>query len=254
MSETKKGNQLHQLLAVENEKKNIAAQMIAECLKTFKDKQSHFDGETRRYTKTVEESDDLASETKEVVTTVKQRLAYTNKFIVDAMNVSLSKEETNSAGTATAELKIGETSFGTFSATSLLQLENQLKVLRALYHNIPTLDPVKQWKFNTQKNMFETDVETSFRTIKEPKVIILHVPTKEHPAQTQLIEVAKQVGQWDKAFQSGRVTPKQKSEMLENVDKLLNATKRARSIANNATVTPVAVGKKLIDFINEPIK
>jgi len=250
----KKGNQLHQILAVENEKKSTAAAMLAEGIKTFKDKQSHFDGETRKYIKQVDDSDDLPNEHKEVVTDVTTRLEYTLGFMGDALDVILSKEETNASGTALAELKVEDTNFGTFSATSLLQIESQLKNLRVFYNHIPTLDPVKKWKKNSQNGLYETRTEVSYRTAKRPKVIVLHPATDKHPAQTQLINEDIQVGMWEKSYSSGRITPLQKSKVLGNIDKLINAVKRARSIANNAEVIPVKVSKKFFEFINSPLK
>jgi hypothetical protein len=254
MPETKKGNQLHQLLAVEQEKKSTSTTMIEECKKTFKDKQSHFDGETRKYIKKVPESGDLPDEHKEVVTKVAERLEYTLDFIGDAIDVAIQKEETNASGTAVAELAVDGQPLGTFSATSLLQLETQLKAIRNLYNSIPTLDPVKRWKFNEQNGLYETGVETSYRTEKRPRVIVLHPPTDKHPAQTQLINEDLQVGEWEKSYASGRITPLQKSNLLRNIDKLINAVKKARSIANNAEVSNVKISKKLFDFINKPLK
>ena len=254
MTEKKKGNQLHQLLAVENEKKSTATSMLAEQMKTFKDKASHFDGETRKYTKQVEDSQSLPDEHKEVVTTVGERLEYTLGFIGDAIDIQVQKEETNASGVAVAELKVDDIELGTFSATALLQLETQLKSLRSLYNTIPTLDPVKKWKYNTQNGLYETGQEITYRTEKKPKVIVLHPADQKHPAQTQLIQEDLQVGMWEKSFASGRITLLQKSQLLGNIDKLINAVKKARSIANNAEVRDIKIAKKLFDFINKPLK
>ena len=254
MTEKKKGNQLHQLLAVENEKKSTSSSMLAEAMKTFKDKQGHFDGETRKYTKTDENSDDLPNEHKQVVTNVQERLDYTLDFIGEAIDVAIQKEETNASGVAVSELIIGEVSFGTFSATALLQLETQLKALRSLYNIIPTLDPVKKWKYNDQNGLYETGIEKSYRSAKRPKVITMAPATDKHPAQTQLVTEDIQVGTWEKSYASGRITPLQKSQLLGNIDKLINGVKRARSIANNAEVKNIKISKKLFDFINLPLK
>ena len=170
------------------------------------------------------------------------------------VDILLQKEETNSSGMAIAELAVDGTVFGTFSAISLLQIENQLKVVRGIYQMIPTLDPVKKWEYSSQKGIYETAIETSYRSQHVSEVIVLHGPTKEHPAQVKLIEVPKQVGKWEKMFQSGRITPKQKSELLGNIDKFINAVKKARSIANNAEVKDIRVAKRIIDFINKPLE
>lgn len=254
MTEKKKGNQLHQILAVENEKKSTASSMLAEAIKTFNSKTSHFDGETRSYHRLVEESDLLPDEHRNVVTTVKERLEYTLDHLGPAIDVLVQKEETNASGTAKAELKVGEKVLGTFSATALLQLETQLKALRSLYNSIPTLDPVKEWKIDSNTGHFKTGKEISFRSVKVKSVLVLHPATDKHAAQTAVIDKDVQVGKWEKSFASGRITPLQKSQLLGNIDKLINAVKKARSIANNAEVVDVRISKKLFDFINEPIK
>lgn len=254
MTEKKKGNQLHQLLAVENEKKSTAATVGNEQKKTFKSKQSHFDGETRKYTRTIDDSHIQQDEHKEVVTTVEKNLEWALGFIGEALDVAVQKEETNASGTAKAELFVGDENFGTFSATALLQLETQLKALRALYNEIPTLDPVKKWKYNKQNGLYETGIEKSYRTEKKPKVITLAPATDKHPAQTQLINEDIQVGTWEKSYASGRVTPLQKAQLLGNIDKLINGVKKSRSIANNADVNQVRISGKLFAFINKPLK
>ncbi|MHA1968097.1 MAG: DUF7873 family protein [Candidatus Hodarchaeales archaeon] len=254
MTEKKKGNQLHQVLAVENEKKSTSASILAETLKTFKDKQSHFDGETRKYNKILDDSDTLVDEHKEVYTTVKAKLEYTLGHLGESIDLLIQKEETNASGVAVAELIVDGEVFGTFAATTLLQLETQLKSLRSLYNVLPTLDPVKKWTFNKQKELYETESEVSYRSIKKPEVIILHPATDKHPAQTQLITKDVQAGSWEKSFASGRITPLQKSYLLGNIDELINAVKKARSIANNAEVKNVKISKKLFEYINKPLK
>jgi hypothetical protein len=249
-----KGNQLHQLLAVEGDKKKLLRNILDETVDTFKNKQGHFDGETRKYTKLDEDSDDLPSETKEVVTTVADKLDYNNDVFVDVLNTLLMKEETNAGGTAVAELKVDDVVFGTFSATALLQMESQLKSLRDVYHRIPTLDPLKKWKVNNSSGLWEAGPETTFRSIQVPTVLVKYEATDKHPAQTEIVPINKQVGKWEKEYQSGRITPKQKSELLGRIDKLLNAVKKARSIANNAEVVKINAAKKFVDFINEPLK
>ncbi|MHA1916278.1 MAG: DUF7873 family protein [Promethearchaeota archaeon] len=254
MTEKKKGNQLHQILAVENEKKSTASSMLAEALKTFKDKQGHFDGETRSYTRIEEESDILPNEHRDVVTTVKERLEYTLGHLGPVIDLLVQKEETNASGSVHANFVVGEKEFGTFSATALLQLETQLKALRNLYNAVPTLDPVKDWKIDPNTGRYKTGKEISYRSVKVKDVIVAYPATDKHPAQTAVVDKDKQVGKWEKSFSSGRITPLQKSQLLGNIDKLINGVKKARSIANNAEVIDVRISKKLFDFINEPLK
>jgi hypothetical protein len=47
------------------------------------------------------------------------------------------------------------------------------------------------------------------------------------------------------------ITPARKSELLDRIDKLLRAVKKARQRANGTEVVKVNVGKSIMDFINE---
>jgi hypothetical protein len=157
-------NQLHRLLAVENEKKNTARVIVEETLNTFVKKSTHFEGHNRIYTKTLEDSDDFAPELKEVVDTVKSKMEHTVKSLIPSIDALISKEETNASGKVNAELKVGDVNFGTLSATSLLQLETQLKEIRKVYVAIPTLDPIRVWTINDETGLFESDKEVTYKT------------------------------------------------------------------------------------------
>lgn len=246
-------NQLHRLLAVETEKKNTARVIVEETTNTFIKKHPHFEGHQRTYFKTLEDSDDFSPEIKEVVDTVKGKLDHTIKALVPALDVLISKEETNASGNVHAMLSVDGIEFGELSATSLLQLETQLKAVRKLYISIPTLDPVKVWTKNEDTELYESDKEVTYKTIKKEEPLVLYAATKEHPAQTKIMSVDKQAGKWEKYLKSGKIKPIVKSILIERIDILINAVKDARALANQAEVVQVKVGQKLFDFINKDI-
>lgn len=246
-------NQLHRLLAVETEKKNTARVIVEETTNTFVKKQSHFEGYQRTYHKTLEDSDDFSPEVREVVDTVKGKIDHTIKSLVPALDVLISKEETNASGNVHAKLEVNGIDFGMLSATSLLQLETQLKSIRKLYISIPTLDPIKIWTKNEDTNLYQSDKEITYKTVKKEEPLVLYNATKEHPAQTKIMSYDKQAGTWEKYLKSGKITPIAKSTLIERIDVLINAVKDARAVANMAEVIQVKIGEKLFDFINKDI-
>ncbi len=255
MGEGKK-NQLHQLLAVEPDLRNKAAKILVEAKSTFSKKADHFDGHTKLYEAFEESGDDdrrsnkVPSDIKEIVTTVAEKLDYVTKSVAPAIDAQVSKEETNTSGIVRAELTVGEKSFGEWSAQSLMALESFLLKIRDVFNSIPTLDPVRQWVPDpTQKDVYKTEATVSYRTEKRPKVITLAPATKEHPAQSQLINIDKQVGEFKTSYNSGRITPKQKSEYLGKVDKLITAIKSARSRANRAEIVNKKIGKLIFNYL-----
>jgi hypothetical protein len=248
-------NQLHQLLAVEPDKKGQANKIFQETEAFFKKRPEGFEGLIKIYTPNDDGGDQLEPETKNLITTVPERLKYNAKALTEAIDAHVSKEETNARGDVRAGLSVGSEVFGELSATTLLALEGHLTRLRQLYNEIPTLDGTRVWKKdeNELPGVWKTDPEVRFRSIKEPKAITLAEATKEHPAQVNLVNVDKQVGRWETTYRSGRISSAQKSNLLERIDVLLVSVKKARSRANQAEVLQMKIGKKIFDYIHKDI-
>lgn len=246
------GNQLHQLLAVETDRKQKAKVILTETIATFTKKGEHFDGLIKTYKPNEEGGDQVPSQVKEVVTTVDKKLDYTKGAVITAIDAQLSKEETNSSGTVKAELKIGDKSFE-LSATSLLALEGQLINIRAVYKTIPTQDPTRRWvpDESTGKGIFVTAPEELYRTKKIHRPFVKSGATKEHPAQVEIISEDVQVGKYETIYKTGKISPARKSEMLTKIDGLIDAVKRARAKANQAEVVNTKIGKEIFDYINK---
>ncbi|MCU0438461.1 MAG: hypothetical protein MUC49_11145 [Raineya sp.] len=173
--------------------------------------------------------------------------------VVAALDATLSKEETNASNTAKAELIVGETNFGTFSATSLLALESHLSKILDLYQSIPVLDSTRKWSFDNQKSVYKTDEEVKFRSIKRPQVIVKYEATDKHPAQTELLYLDFQVGKYETTYFSGKLTISQKNDMIKRLEKLMEAVKVARAKANSVEVQNIKLGDKIFNFLHKDI-
>ncbi|WP_027003718.1 hypothetical protein [Hugenholtzia roseola] len=244
-------NKLHELLAIEQDRKNKANESVGEAKKTFLKNDPYFDGMIKKYVSLEEEAEQIPDESKELVKTVKQQLEEVQQNIVAALDATVSKEETNASNTAKAELIVEDTHFGTFSATTLLALEAQLNRILDLYQAIPILDSTRKWHFDNQRNIFKTDEEVKFRSVKRPKVIVKYEATDKHPAQTELLNLDFQVGKYETTYFSGKVSVAQKNEMVRRIEKLLEAVKVARAKANNVEVVKTYLGKKIFDYIQK---
>jgi hypothetical protein len=250
---TNMANKLHELLAVEQDRKNKANEAIGEAKKFFTKNDPYFDGMVKKYVSLEEDAEQIPDERKELVKTVKQQLEETLQSVVAALDATISKEETNASNTAKAELVVGDVSFGTFSATTLLALESQLNRLADLYQALPTLDSTRKWEFDVQSGVFKTEEEVKFRSVKRPKVIIKYEATEKHPAQTELLSLDFQVGKYETTYFSGKVSISQKKEMTNRIEKLIEAVKIARAKANNVEVVNVKLGKKVFDYIHKDL-
>lgn len=246
-------NKLYELLAVEQDRKNKSNLSIGEAKKTFTKNDPYFDGMVKKYVSLEEDNEQIPDETKEMVKTVKQQLEEVLEDAVTAIDATLSKEETNASGTAKAELIVGETNFGMFSATSLLALESQVSKILDLYQAIPTLESTKKWNFDKQTNTYKTEEEVKFRSIKRPKVIVKYEATDKHPAQTELLSLDFQVGKYVTTYSSGKLAISQKMDMIKRLEKLIENIKIARSKANNVEVGNVKLGQRIFDFIHKDV-
>jgi len=251
---------LHELLAVEKDVKNVMAKIVTETAKTFKDRSAHF-CETRKAYEPINEADTDRpdEEFSPMVTSVVDKLAYTESHLVRAIDVFLQKEKSNQTAKADWDVELPDGSKKTIlkdvPVTMLVQLESILADLRSnIYDAIPTLDPAKVWtKDVNRKNVFVADSLKRARSKKVQKPIVLYQATDKHPAQTQLITEDETVGYWIHSTSSSALAPIQKSELIDRLDRLISGVKIARAKANDIECDKSQVGKNLFRFINEGI-
>ena len=258
MSDTNVSNDgaLHQLLAVRQDLEKKGQMILTETVNTFIKKSEHFDGVIKTYTPMAEGSEEIPPEVKEMVTTVGKKVLYSETAITAALDARVSVEESNASGTVKSELVVQNgdqvQSFGSFSAISLLALEEWLTRIRTMYQEIPTLDPTKTWFKDTNQGegVYKTNPEIKFRSVTQKVPLVLSPATDRFPAQVQVYDNNVQVGKYSTEYLSGKITPAEKSSLLERIDNLIIAVKKAKAKANQATAIQVRVGQKLFDFIN----
>jgi hypothetical protein len=247
--------QLHELLAVEGDLRNKASLILGETVKTFTSKTDHFDGLDKIYTPDREDGEKIPPESKRIATTVAEKVHYTEETLSEALNAQLSKEETNCSGKACADLEVDGVKFGSFSATSLLALEQFFNKVRDAWRMIPTLDPTRTWNKNAQRdaNIFFSDKETKYRVVKELTKFEKAAATDKFAAQVDIIQLERQVGHYETEYSSGRLTPAQKAQLLNRVDHLIDAVKKTRAKANQAEVTQISVANKFFAYLDKDI-
>lgn len=245
---------LYEVLAVEDELKKAANSILEETANTFRKKTDHFHGHHKTLQMFDEEKQpeaDALFEHKEIVTTVPAKLDYMGNHIVRFLDVIAQKECTNQ--NANADLKIGDTVLN-LPATVLLALERELKKIRMVYHNIPTLNPSYKWVPDADQgaDVFKSEFPIKkHRTEKQVNVIPLAPATKEHKEQVTMEKVDTPTGTWTTEHWSGAVTPARKSHYLGRIDKLIRDVKKARMRANEIEVTKCDIGKTIFKYIND---
>lgn len=239
----------HQLVATEPVKRGAYSKITAETMKVFKGGDL-FKGLTKTYTPHKDGGDPLPGDKKEVVTTVADRLAYTEKTVVDLLDFEASRDKTNMKALADLEID-GILLAKGLPATTLLSLEKRLNEIRGYYDSIPTLDLSQEWKKANHKDRYEYGPIETFRYVKQTRGVLLAPATEKHPAQVKEVIDDVLVGIFKTLYQSGEVHPGEKAEYLARIDKLIEAVKKARMKANETETEDVKVGKAVFDYIHK---
>jgi hypothetical protein len=248
---------LHELLAVEKDVKDVLGKVLEETAKTFNQRSAHFLETRKSYRPFNDQDKDLPDEEHTpMVTTVEEKLNYVQGHIIRFIDVELQKERSNQEAKADiiVEMLDGTTKSILTEApvTFLVQMESALERIRRVYDEIPTLDPAKIWsKDETKLGIWKAEPVKRVRTKKIPKVIVKYDATKEHPAQTEVVHLDEGVGEWTQSFSSGALSPKQKSQILDRIDRLIAGVKIARAKANSQDVKSAKVGLQIFNYINE---
>jgi hypothetical protein len=189
-----------------------------------------------------------------MVTTVFDKLLYNATPNIRAFDAYLQKEATNQK--ASADIVVDDVTLATaVPATVLLGLESKLNDLRAVYENIPTLAPGRTWQLDlaarAEGGVYKAmDSDLTFRTKRTVKPMIMAPATDHHPAQVQALQEDVPIAKIVTSHRSGMITPAQKSDLLERIDKLLRAVKRARQRANGTQVEKRQIGGSLFQYIH----
>jgi hypothetical protein len=245
---------LHEILAVEGSLTTTAKAINQETIKTFGKKDEHFIATSKRVTYFKEDDQKLNTiETKEMVTTVGEKLDWMKKANIKSWDVYLQKEAANQNAVADVEIE-GKVILEKVPATVLLGMETKLAELRAVYEAIPTLAPGPSWTvLPTSKKGVYTDPNpvVTFRSQKNLRPIELSPATKEHPAQVQTVSEDIPVAKIEVQTESGMLSVADKSDLLERLDNLLRAVKRARQRANGTTVDKdKKMGEVLFNYLH----
>jgi len=244
---------LHEVLAVEEDRKGQAKKILLEADKTFKNKQGHFEENIQVFKPLAEGAEDITEAHTPMVTTVEDKLEYVADVVAKYLDVAYQKENANTEAFADVVLDDGTVLLEKVPATALLGLERELKNIADVYSSIPTLEPGFLWSSDETTGNYKTYSRRD-RTKKEIQFKTIAQATKEHPAQVAQISQDVVTGVIEHTKLSSKFTSSHKSELLDRLDELKRAVKKARMRANSVEVQTVKVGKKLFNYINKGLK
>lgn len=242
---------LHELLAVINDASAAATAILDESKATFGKRPDHFKGQTKVVTffDAAREGENL-TETKEFVTSVDERLAYTARIIGKYWDALFQLEQTNQI--AMADLMVGGVTIAkSVPATFLLGMETRLKEIRQMILTIPTLAPELSWAKDEAagKGVYVSPPQVNFKGEKVRKHKVLYDATDKHPANIETWTEDQPVAKIETIHRSTMLTPAQKSEMMERCDNMIAAVKQARQRANTVETSRSKIASNMFDYI-----
>lgn len=245
---------LFELLAVEPDLRGASEKIVSETINTFSKKPNHFEHRLKTYQPKDEDGDVFAPEKQEMVTTVLNKLNHAQSVISKYIDAIAQKETTNTKASAYLEVNGQKLLDFPLPATLLLALEGKLKQLREIYNTLPTLDPSESWRWDDQTKTYEAEQKETYKTKKIMKNHVLSPSTEKFPANVQVYHEDVRIGTWLNKRWSGCITPAEKSAVLERLDILSQAVKKARQRANDKEIEKINISKNLFDFIHKPLK
>lgn len=244
---------LHELLAVDGNLKRQADSTRTDLINTFKKKEHHF---TEKLV-TFEPLEDGALPVKEEVldleTTVGKELDWITDHVARSLDVSFQVAVANTQAKADVVLEDGSILLKAIPVASLLELEKRVNEVRELIAAIPTLDPAKGFKPDAQKGkgIFVAREVVRQRTQKVQVPLVLSPATEKFAANVQLISKDVPIGAVKTQEWSSRITTAEKAGMLDRVESVARAIKKARSRANETDVDTgnLRIGNTLLKYV-----
>lgn len=244
--------QLHEVIAVANPLKSKMEAILTETTHTFKAKPHMFEGAKQIFQPTAEEGgEETVEDSRSITDTVLKKLQYTFGHVVKAFDAQYQVAVGNRS--AIADIVVdGETIAKDVPASFLLDLErNLLPPLRKVLLQIPTYDTSLEWEPDQEAgaNILRTTLPVRVRTQRINAFDVVVPPTEHHRAEVR--EVAKDVpvGKIVKHEWTSKISPAEKSELLERLDTLIQAVKKARQRANKVSAPKEKIGSSIANFL-----
>lgn len=245
---------LYELLAVEKNLENQAGKARTEVMKTFSDKRHLFAQKTITFKSKDEGAEPVTESQSDIQTTVNKELDWLSGIMAKSMDASFRIDVANTVARADVVTEDGKTLLKEVPATALLRLEHTIKNIHDLANAIPTLDPAKGFTPDMDKgpDFFKAREVAKQRTKKVFAPVVMVPASKEHPAQVEKLFEDVSIGTVNEQEWSALITPAHKADILDRVDRLLRAVKKARSRANEQEIKlpeDQSAGKALLAYV-----
>lgn len=207
-----------------------------------------FKGLSRTYTPATEENEQLPSETTLVQVNLNTLVKDTFAPFAEFLDVSAARDWSNQVATADVVVD-GKVLISKAPIPYLLFLEKRLVDVRTFISKLPTLDPAEEWKYDSNRGCWVSSVTQTRSTKKVARAFVKAEATDKHPAQVDVVHEDVRVGTWDTVKYSSAFPVDTVKEMLSRVERLLDAVKSAREVANTTIAVKPKVGDSIVNYI-----
>lgn len=246
-------SKLHELLAVENDQRSQAESCRTDLKETFAKKVHHFTKKIVTFKSIKEGVEDKTESQLDLQTTVKKELTWIGEKLAKAMDLGHQIDVANLAAKADVVLENGKILLKSVPCTSLLRLEHRVVELRDLVHAIPTLDPAKGFTADPSQpvGVYKAQDKEGTRGEKVFEFVVMVPPTDKHPAQVKELMADRPIGTVLTQEWSSALTVVDKGDMLDRVEEVLRAVKKARARANemDIDVSLNKIGDTLLKYV-----
>ncbi|MCB9673896.1 MAG: hypothetical protein H6737_02205 [Alphaproteobacteria bacterium] len=238
---------LHEVVAI---RKGVKSRTYSELSELFKKAQKAdlYSGMTREFQPLDDDGETFPPESRSVQLVAGDVLKRVRKLRTKFLDIEATQELGNLEAKADVEVD-GRVILKDMPATLLIFLEKELSDLHTFVSQMPTLDESRPWTKDPNSNLYRSDTARTHKTKKVQRPIVLYDATEEHPAQTQLITEDVTIGHWSTVYTSGALPVPRKDELLERIDVLRDAVKRARSRANDTEVGEKSIGDAIFGYL-----
>lgn len=246
-------SKLHELLAVESDLRAQAESCRTDLKNTFEKKGHHFTKKVVTFKSNEEGKPDKVESQLNLQTSVRKELEWIAEKMAKAINAGHQIDVANTAAVADVVLEDGTILLSVMPSTALLRLEHRIIEVRDLVHAIPTLDPAKGFEPDASEGVgvFKAREVTKIRTQKVQKHIVVVQPTKEHPAQVAVTSEDVPLGEIHELEWSSLLTVADKGDMLDRVEAVIRAVKKARARANELELdaSKNKIGNAVLNYV-----
>ena len=257
---------LNVLLAKTDHLASSFKKCLVDYLGFFKKEQGQFKGDKKTYTPkdgTIDEPSKRG--TKNVVTTVDEKLLWlkeTNSEYIDAL---FSQEATNASGKPKAALIVDGIDFGTYSSLELLRLKSIIEdgKVEEMYAAIPVRNDDEEWIATTDDSylnraIFESPKEAGTAKSMMKESYILPDPNlsslKDSGSYKPVIgtkDTIIELGEYTRQKFTGEWSHRQRAELLRRRSILLNSVIAALKTANDVeVVSSEMTAEKLFNYLH----